>query len=444
MDTPGSSSVGPEGPLDNATAAKLLKDHAVMVTRNVNSIALKPYLLQNNCITLEEAKQFHVESPRSESNLKLISIICQRGVSAFNGFLQALTQFTADEPGEGAHAELLDTLKRETAKIPLSPRRAPDVSNYTAQASISSRYTTQASASSSDVNTEGSTVRGYSPIPEEMEVQPLRADDSVERDMSQPQVAADQRGGGGMPRHMQGDSQEDAGNSTANTEEVGRSRQPSSPVENTSHTTIPMFRGFRWLVSVVMCIFLPVYCIGGVTLLTLSVLGFVNKLECDGVGAEQSLNVFNFFYGLLCLSIPGLLTMFTLYFCCRDRNSGWEKKFGIANKCLVWLTIFFFLSAFILTVLELLYSIAYVAPEVYTQYAEWNETQCDKEIYLTSFSLLTISCTVVFILLVVLGVFLAILYFRWVTDQARPGVLRDLIYAFSPRKERENHSARVV
>ena len=207
MDTLGSSSVGPEGPLDNATAAKLLKDHAVMVTRNVNSIALKPYLLQNNCITLEEAKQFNVESPRSESNLKLISIICQRGVSAFNGFLQALTQFTADEPGEGAHAELLDTLKRETAKIPLSPRRAPDVSNYTAQASISSRYTTQASASSSDVNTEGSTVRGYSPIPEEMEVQPLRADDSVERDMSQPQVAADQRRGGGMPRHMQGDSQ---------------------------------------------------------------------------------------------------------------------------------------------------------------------------------------------------------------------------------------------
>ena len=196
--------MGPEGPLDNATAAKLLKDHAVMVTRNVNPIALKPYLLQNNCITLEEAKQFHVESPRAESNLKLISIICQRGVSAFNGFLQALTQFTADEPGEGAHAELLNTL---TAKIPLSPRRAPDVSNYTAQASISSRYTTQASASLSDVNTEGSTVRGYSPIPEEMEVQPLRADDSVERDMSQPQVAADQRGGDGMPHHVQGDSQ---------------------------------------------------------------------------------------------------------------------------------------------------------------------------------------------------------------------------------------------
>ena len=208
MDTPGSSSVGPDGPLDNATAAKLLKDHAVMVTRNVNPIALKPYLLQNNCITLEEAKQFHVESPRSESNLKLISIFCQRGVSAFNGFMQALTQFTADEPGEGAHAELLDTLKRETAKMALSPRRAPGVSNSTAQASISSRHTTQASASSSDVNTEGeSTVRGYSSIPEEMEVQPLRAEDSVERDMSQPQVAADQRGGGGMPRHVQGDSQ---------------------------------------------------------------------------------------------------------------------------------------------------------------------------------------------------------------------------------------------
>ena len=89
------------------------------------------------------------------------------------------------------------------------------------------------------------------------------------------------------------------------------------------------------------------------------------------------------------------------------------------------MTIFFFLSVFILTVLELIYSIAYVAPEVYTHYAEWNETQCDGEIYLSSFSLLTISCIVVFILLVVLGVFLAILYFRWVTDQNRPGVLRE-------------------
>ena len=112
------------------------------------------------------------------------------------------------------------------------------------------------------------------------------------------------------------------------------------------------------------------------------------------------------------------------------------------------MTFFFFLSVFILTVLELIYSIAYVAPEVYTHFAEWNETQCDREIYLTSFSLLTISCAVVFILLVVLGVFLAILYFRWVTDQTRPGILRDLVYAFSPRKERsESHSttpARVV
>ena len=199
--------MAPEGSLDNAAAAKLLKDHAVMITRNVNPIALKPYLLQNNCITLEEAKQFQVESPRSESNLKLVDIICQRGVSAFDGFMQALTQFTADEPGEGAHGELLDALKRKTTKISsLRPRQTPVVSNYSVQASVSSSYITQTSALS-DLNTEGRyTARRYSSLPEESGVQTSRVNDSVEQKMTQLQVA-DQRREDDTPRHMQGDSQ---------------------------------------------------------------------------------------------------------------------------------------------------------------------------------------------------------------------------------------------
>ena len=201
------SSVAPEGSLDNATAAKLLKDHAVMITRNMNPIALKPYLLQNNCITLEEAKQFQVESPRSESNLKLVGIICQRGVSAFNGFMRALTQFTADEPGEGAHGELLDALKREATKMSsLRPRQTPNVSDYRTQASVLSGHTTLTSPLS-DLNTEGRyTVRRYSPLPEENGVQTSTAEDSVERDMTQLQVT-DQRREDNASRCIQGDSQ---------------------------------------------------------------------------------------------------------------------------------------------------------------------------------------------------------------------------------------------
>ena len=165
------------------------------------------------------------------------------------------------------------------------------------------------------------------------------------------------------------------------------------------------------------------------------VLGFKDSLDCDGVGSSHSLSVFNFFFGLLCLSVPGLLTMLILYFCCEDRNTRWEKKFRI-TKCLVWMTISVFLSIFVLTVFELLYSLVYVAPEVYGHFTDWNEIQtpsngtlCDKEIYFTSFSILTFSYGVVFLLLVILGFFIAGLYFRWITDQENPGTLSSLIHA---------------
>ena len=82
----------------------------------MNLAALTPYLVENGCITLEEARQFHPESPQSNNILKLIDIMCKRGISAFNSFVKSLVQFTNDEPGEGAHRELLDTLETEMSR----------------------------------------------------------------------------------------------------------------------------------------------------------------------------------------------------------------------------------------------------------------------------------------------------------------------------------------
>ena len=93
-----------------------------------------------------------------------------------------------------------------------------------------------------------------------------------------------------------------------------------------------------------------------------------------------------------------------------------------------------FLIAFLLIVFELLFSLLYIVPEVINHLNDWDQTQsdtnrtlCDARIYVSSFSILTISYTVVFLLLTVLGVYIAHRYFKWVTDQANPGALRNLI-----------------
>ena len=41
---------------------------------------------------------------------------------------------------------------------------------------------------------------------------------------------------------------------------------------------------------------------------------FAGDLQCDGVGIAHSLSVFNLFFGLLCLCVPGLLVTLILYF----------------------------------------------------------------------------------------------------------------------------------
>ena len=94
-----------------------------------------------------------------------------------------------------------------------------------------------------------------------------------------------------------------------------------------------------------------------------------------------------------------------------------------------------FLLVFILIIFELLFSLLYIAPEVFTHYNErdqpqsgTNQTLCDAAIYLSSFSIVTISYIIVFLLLTVLGVYLAHIYFKWITDQDDPGMLRNLIH----------------
>ena len=123
--------------------------------------------------------------------------------------------------------------------------------------------------------------------------------------------------------------------------------------------------------------------------------------------------------------------MLFVYFRCEDYNTRWEQKFRI-TKCLVWNTIGLFLSFFILTVFELLFSLLYLVPEVVSHFNDWDTVvngtiNCDREIYITSFSIITISYAIVFLLLVILGVYLAYFYFRWITDANHPGTLRRLI-----------------
>ena len=166
---------------------------------------------------------------------------------------------------------------------------------------------------------------------------------------------------------------------------------------------------------------------------------FAGDLDCDGVGIKHSLSVFNFFFALLCFGGPVLLLLFCLYFKFEDPNTKWKKKHRF-SRFVVWVQTFVFLTVFILIVLELLFSLLYIIPELINHYSDWrdlnqqNATNCAEEIYLTSFSIVTVSYSVVFLLLVVLGVFLANHYFQWVSDEKDPGVLIKVIYACLGRK----------
>ena len=170
-----------------------------------------------------------------------------------------------------------------------------------------------------------------------------------------------------------------------------------------------------------------------VCLLCLGFREFAGGLECRGVGIKHSLSVFNFFFAILCFGAPALLVLFILYFKIEDPKTTQTHKHRFA-RCVVWGQTLVFLMVFILIVFELLYSLLYIIPEVINNYNEWqdtrrtNQTICDNEVYLTSLSIVVVSYSLVFILLVVLGVFLANHYFQWVSDEKNPGIIRNVIH----------------
>ena len=146
------------------------------------------------------------------------------------------------------------------------------------------------------------------------------------------------------------------------------------------------------------------------------------------------MSVFNFFFGVLCLSVPVLLLLLVFFFKFEDHPTKWRDKY-LKTKCVVWMTIGVFLLVFILIILEFFYSLLYIVPQVVDNYSEWKDSEngsgssiCDKEVYVMSFSIVTISVSLIFLLLIVLGCFLAKLYHKWVTDEDDPGTLRNFIY----------------
>ena len=175
---------------------------------------------------------------------------------------------------------------------------------------------------------------------------------------------------------------------------------------------------------------------------TAGISAFAEGKTCSEIVSAHSLTVFNFFCGCLTLTIPSLLIMLTVYYCCEDRNPAWKREFRICSSksLVIFTTIAFFLALFVLTCMQVLYALVYVAPQVYTHYADWNQTQCEKEVFFTSFWVLNISGGVMVFLVAVLGVFLSILYFRWVTDPKKPGTLKGIILVVLPQKRRKSIS----
>ena len=109
----------PELSLGGSSAAEVLTDNIVEITKVVDLNVLRPYLIENRCITLAESRQLFKSASDSENVVQLIEVISKRGSVAFHGFLKALARYTAHESGEGALIDLLNKLREDVAsKMP--------------------------------------------------------------------------------------------------------------------------------------------------------------------------------------------------------------------------------------------------------------------------------------------------------------------------------------
>ena len=95
-----------------------------------------PYLIQYGCLTMDSMGQFHNTESRRSNNLKFLKIIQEKGSSGLNLFLEALDHFTREEPGEGSHRELLNSLQSGIKR--LNYKRKMSVSSKTSTTSFTS------------------------------------------------------------------------------------------------------------------------------------------------------------------------------------------------------------------------------------------------------------------------------------------------------------------
>lgn len=97
--------------LENHHITRILEEHTLLVTHNVNLVNLKRYLIQYHCIGLMDEERL-TRGTSLDNNLELMKVISARGVGAFEGFLAALEHSVQDDPGERGHEELGNVLKR--------------------------------------------------------------------------------------------------------------------------------------------------------------------------------------------------------------------------------------------------------------------------------------------------------------------------------------------
>jgi hypothetical protein len=411
---------------DKSMADQLLKEHSVMIVETLNLTALIPYLIQNDCIRDEDVDQFYNSEPRSRNNMKLRILICDRGHMAFNGFLRALSQFTSRVSGEGGHRDLLASLKSGAKRMNYA-RKTSDASHMSRGSlrsdPLSSLSTTHGAANYTKIESIAEeTNLCVSPGGEEGEV--------VFRDLPL------------LPQHHR----EEERPTEHHSDHEETSAQPPTPRRNPTPNREPYldvveFKYFLRGAVLFTCISSPIFFIGGIILTILSISAFATGKNCEDIVAPHSLTVFNLLCGLLCLNVPCLLIMLTVYYCC-ERRTKWKEEFRILSTkcCIIWTTIGFVLSFFILTVTDLLYALVYVAPQVYNNFSAWNETLCAEEVFVTSFWVLNISGLVVVVLVAVLGIYLSTIYFRWVTNPDKPGTLKGLILNTFVHSERDGYS----
>ena len=90
---------------------RILEEHTLLITQNVNIVSLKRFLIQYHCIGLMDEERLSRGSTH-DNNLELMKVIGARGVGAFEGFLAALDHSVQEDPGERGHGDVGNILRK--------------------------------------------------------------------------------------------------------------------------------------------------------------------------------------------------------------------------------------------------------------------------------------------------------------------------------------------